>query len=102
MQGLRMNFINNLKTFFKATKADPVAIAVRNAFSAARSSYEQSQDTIRPYTNRAKHRAVIFRARYRRDQTKDADAYEEEVAAYTDPTDFAPYTEAELDAYTVK
>jgi hypothetical protein len=98
-----MNFINKLKTFFKATKAESVAIAVRDAFSSARYRYEQSQDAIRPYTTRAKHRAVIFHARYLYEQSqdaKDADAYDKTVAAYTDPADFAPYTEAELDSHT--
>ena len=97
---LLMNFINKLKNAFNAKKVDPVSIAIRDAFSLARCRYEQSQEAIRPYTARAKHRSAIFSARYRYDQTKDDDAYKKELAAYTDPDDFASYTEAELDAHT--
>jgi hypothetical protein len=97
-----MNFINNLKALFRAGNDDANPIAVCDAFSAARSRYEQFQEGAKSYTTRAKHRLVIMRARYRHDQIKDADAYEREVAAYTDPAGFAPYTEAELDAYTGK
>jgi hypothetical protein len=97
-----MNFINNLKTLFKATKDDAIPAAIRDAFSVARSRYERSQEAAKSYTMRAKHRAIIMRARYRHEQTNDTAAYEKEIAAYTDPADFAPYTEAELDAYTIK
>lgn len=97
-----MNFITNLKTFFKATEDDAVPIAIRDAFSVARSRYEQSQEAAKSYTMRAKHHAIIMRARYSYERSNDTAAYEKEVAAYTDPADFAPYTEAEFDAYTIK
>jgi hypothetical protein len=70
-----MSFINNLKTLFKVAKDDAIPIAVRDAFSAARSRYEQSQEAAKSYTMRAKHRAIIMRARYRYEQTKDRAAY---------------------------
>jgi hypothetical protein len=97
-----MNIINNLKILLKAKEDDAIPVTVRDAFSVARSHYELSQEAAKSYTMRAKHHAIIMRARYRYEQTNDTAAYEKEVAAYTDPADFAPYTEAELDVYTIK
>lgn len=65
----------------------------RDAFTTARSRYEESQREISSYTTLARDRAAIMRARIRYDQTKDSQAYEEEVAAFTDPAVFVPYTE---------
>jgi len=90
------------KSCSKPKKDDAVPIAIRDAFSVARSRFEQSQEAAHAYTMRAKHRAIIQHARSRYQQTKDAAAYEREVAAYTDPADFAPYTEDWLETYTVK
>jgi hypothetical protein len=97
-----MNFVEHLQAFFKAKKNDDRPVAVRDAFSLARTRYEQSQEASKSYTLRAKHRIIIMRARYRCDETKDTDAYEREIAAYTDPADFAPYTETELDEHTTR
>jgi len=82
------------------SKADNSGAAVKDVFSAASDSYDVANEAIQSFTTRANHRAVIFRARYSYDQFKDTDAYEQEVAAYAGPADFAPYTEAELDAHT--
>ena len=95
-----MNFLNNLKSLFIAAKDDNIPIAVRDAFSAARSRYEKCQEINQTNTTRSKHRLAIFRARHSFDQNKDADAYKKEIAAYTDMADFASYTEAELDTHT--
>jgi Kef-type K+ transport system membrane component KefB len=76
-------------------QAAAIPIALRDAFSAARARYEQSLETAKPYTTLAKHRASILRAHSRRVRSR-------EVAAYADPADFVPYTEAELESYTVK
>ena len=96
-----MKFINSLKTLFKATKDDAVPVAVRDAFNAARSRFEQSQEAVKSDATRAKNCGIIIRARYRFDQTDDVEAYEKEIAGI-EPADFVPYTEAELDAYTAK
>ncbi len=75
-------------------------VAVCDAFSAASDSYSAADDAIQSYTTRANHRSAILSARYDLDKYGNADTYDEVVAAYTDPADFAPYTEAELDAHT--
>jgi hypothetical protein len=72
-------------------------------FSAASDAYDAASNAIEAYTTRANHRSAIFRARYdlyKSPLDDSAAAYDEAVAAYTDPADFAPYTEAELDAHT--
>jgi hypothetical protein len=92
---------SRLLGYYITSKADNSGSAVNDAFTAASDCYDVANEAIQSFTTRANHRAVIFRARYRYDQSKDTDAYEEEVAAYTDPADSSPYTEAELDAYTV-
>jgi hypothetical protein len=63
-----MNFAKAVKDFFKAKKADPVAIATGEAFSDASDTYD--------------------------------DAYSKLLATPTEPAEFAPYTEAHLDAFT--
>jgi len=73
-------------------------VAVCDAFSAASNAYDAAYDAIQIYTTRANHRFEISNARH--DETLDAEAYDETVAAYTDPADFATYTETELDAHT--
>lgn len=100
-----MSFIDTIKAFFQAPKVDSVAVAARDAFSAANDAYDAAYDAIEGYSNRANHRYAILgatRALYKAplDDPYAADAYDEAVAAYTDPADFAPYTEAYLDAHT--
>ena len=89
------------KNFFKATKDDTVPIAIRDAFTVASSRYDQSQEAVQSYTVRARNRAQVYRRAWPRyQQTKDAEAFQKEIAACTDPADL--YTEAKFDAYTVK
>ena len=74
-------------------------LIISNPYSTAASdSYDAAYNEIEAYTTRANHCFEILNARH--DETLDAEAYDETVAAYTDPADFAPYTEAELDAHT--
>lgn len=87
------------------TKAEESGVVVRDIFGAASDSYSAAHDAIQSYTTRANHRHAIFWLRYdlyksSLDDSNAAAAYDEAVAAYTDPADFAPYTEAELDAHT--
>jgi hypothetical protein len=87
-------------------KAEDSGVAVNDAFSAASAAYSTAYDAIQTYTTRANHYSAILNARYELyksplSYSNAADAYDEAVAAYTDPADFAPYTAAELDAHTV-
>jgi hypothetical protein len=100
-----MNFIHTVKGFLKGSKVDPVAVAARDAFNAASDAYDTAFNAIEAYTNRANHRYAILGARHalykaRLDDPYAADAYDDAVAAYTDPADFEPYTEAYLSAHT--
>jgi hypothetical protein len=95
-----MNIIDTFKAFFKTPKVASVAIAVHDAFRTACDSYHAADDAIQSYTTRANHRSAIWIARRALYKTCDANAYDKAVAAYTDPVDFAPYTEAYLDAHT--
>ncbi len=93
----RLHTLLTHKPEFNATPA-----AACSAFTGARSRYEESQRAISSYTTLARDRAAIAHARIRYDQTKDSQTYEEEVAAFSDPAAFAPYTETELDDYTTR
>jgi len=100
-----MSFIDTLKAFFRAPKVDPAAIAVADAFSAAIAACDAAHDAIVGYTNRADHRYAILGARLALLRAPPDDpyapaAYDEAMAACTDPADFDPYTEAYLDAHT--
>jgi hypothetical protein len=100
-----MSFIDTLKAFFRAPKVDPAAIAAADAFSAAITACDAAIGAIDGYTNRANHRYAIVAARLTLlkaplDDPYAPAAYDEAVAAFTDPADFEPYTEAYLDAHT--
>jgi hypothetical protein len=100
-----MKLIDILKTFFKGSKVDPAVEAIRDAFSAASDACDTPFCVIEAYTTRANHRYAILEAKYALskasyDDRHAAEAYDNAVAAYTDPADFAPYTEAYLDAHT--
>ena len=92
--------LNTLLARKQESKVSPAVM--RDAFTAARSRYEESQQMISSYTSLARSRAAIARARIRYDETKDSQAYEKEVATFTDPAAFAPYTERELDDYAIR
>ncbi len=92
-----MSLINNLKSLFKGAKGNGIPIAIRDAFNTARSRYEQSQEAIKSHDTRAKHCGIIMACRH--GKTNALKIYEQESATYT-AGDFAPYTEADLDAYT--
>jgi hypothetical protein len=70
-----MSFISAFKAFFKAPNDDTNGISSHDAFTAASDCYHAASNAVSPYTTRAN-------------------------AAYTDPTDFEPYTAAYLDAHT--
>lgn len=100
-----MSFINTLKDFFEAPKVDTIEITVRDAFMAASDFYDAVSNAIDPYTTSANHRYAILRARTALskatlDDPYAAIAYDDAVAAYIDPADFEPYTEAYLNAHT--
>lgn len=100
-----MSFIDTVKAFLKAPKVDSVAIAVHDAFSDAGDAYDAAFHAIEPYTTRANHRLAILSARSALNKAPldglyADDAYDEAVAAYTDPADFYAYTEDYLDAHT--
>ncbi|MBI3417841.1 MAG: hypothetical protein HY043_21320 [Verrucomicrobia bacterium] len=92
-----MNVLKSIKAFFTASQPDPVAEATRNLFSAASDAFDAAYTGMETYTTRANHRHTIFVAAR---STHDADAYNEEIASYTDPADFEPYTDAYLGAHT--
>lgn len=90
---------------FYTEEVPTVAVAVRDAFSAASDAYDAAFRTIESYTTRANHCYAILNAKlalYKASlgDTVAADTYDEAVAPYTDPADFDPYTEAYLDAHT--
>lgn len=93
-----MSLINAIKSFFKATNVDPVAVAIYDRFTSANDAFDVQLGTTTPFSTRAINRYAIYaNAEFTGEQ---AEAYAEVVAAITDPTDFEPYTEAELDAHT--
>jgi hypothetical protein len=101
----RMKFFDTVKNFLKGAKADPAAVAAREAFNASIHTCDAAFLAIETYTWRANHRLAIHAAASRLheappDDPLAVDAYDKAIAAYTDPADFAPYTEAELDAHT--
>lgn len=100
-----MPVIESIKAFFARPKRDGVAAAVPNRFRAASDAFDAAFAAIEPYTTRANHRYTILEAR--RDllkapsgDTEACDAYDEVIAAYTDPADHESYTGAYLDAHT--
>ena len=100
-----MKFFDTVKNFWKSPKADPAAVAAREAFNASIHTCDAAFLAIETYTTRANHRLAIHAAASRLheappDDSLAADAYDKAVAAYTDPADFASYTEADLDAHT--
>ncbi len=92
-----MNLLKSLKAFFVSPQADPVATAARNRFSAASDAFDTAYAAGETYTTRANHRYTIFVAAR---ATHDADAYNKEIARYTDPADFQQYTDTYLAAHT--
>jgi hypothetical protein len=92
-----MNVLKGIKSFFTSREPDPAAAATRSSFSAANNAFDDAWDSIEPYTKRANHRYAIFLASR---SAEDAETYHDEIAGYTDPADFEPYTDAELDAHT--
>jgi len=94
-----MNLINNLKSLFKGAKGDTIPIAIRDAFNSARSRYEQSQEAIKSHDTRAKRCGIILACRH--GNANASKIYDQESATYT-AADFAPYAEADLDAYTAR
>ena len=93
-----MNVLKSVRAFFIAPETDPIATDSRNLFSAASDAFDAAYVRGETHTTRANHRFTIFMAARSHDQ---ADAYDEEIAGYTDPADFDPYTDADLDAHTV-
>jgi hypothetical protein len=92
-----MNSIRTRKARFTHGRADSLAEAARDAFRAAKETYDDAFRTIEAHTKRANHRLVIATAH----TDPHADAfYGEAIATFCDPADFAPYTEAELDAHS--
>ncbi len=92
-----MNVLKSIKAFFTAPEPDPIATANRNLFSAASDAFDAAYAHGETHTTRANHRYNIFMAAR---SPHDADAYNEEIARYTDPADFDPYTAVDLDAHT--
>ncbi|HTD68156.1 MAG TPA: hypothetical protein VK846_16650 [Candidatus Limnocylindria bacterium] len=76
---------------------DPIATASRDLFSAASDAFDAEYAKCEMHSTRANHRYTILMAAR---SPHDADAYNEEIASYSDPADFAPYTDADLDAHT--
>ena len=92
-----MNLLNRIKALFAAPVPNPVATATRRSFSAASDTFDSAYSECESYITRANHRyAVLMASR----SNHDADAYNEEIAGYTDPADFEPYTDAELDGHS--
>lgn len=92
-----MNIFRSLKAFFVAPPPDPVVTDGRIRFSAASDTFDAAYAAGETYTTRANHRYTISAAAH---STHDADSYNEVIAGYTDPADFEPYTDADLEAHT--
>jgi len=92
-----MNFVKRIKGFFTGSAPDAMATASRNLFSAANDAFDAAYASSETHATRANHRYIIWLAARSPD---DADAYNEEIAGYTDPSDFKPYTCADLDAHS--
>ena len=92
-----MSVLESIKAFFTAREPGPIATASRNLISAASDAFDAAYARGETHTTRANHRYRIFMAAR---SPHDADAYKEEIAGYTDSADFAPYTDADLDAHT--
>lgn len=90
-----MNLVDSFLNFLKASKVDPVSIAIRDAFSAASNSYSASFDAIVPYSIRANNRAAVLQA-FRNGTI----AFAEAETIYSERADYDPYTEAYIDAHT--
>ncbi len=85
------------------SSSNPVAVAC-SAFDLANEAYDVALSAITPYSFRAKHRHAILIAEHaltKEPATEHAiTAYDQAVAACSDPGDCAPYTVASLDAHT--
>lgn len=92
-----MNVFKRIKAFLTEPEPDPIATASRDLFIAASDAFDAAYASGGTHTTRANHRHNIFMASR---SPNDADAYNEEIAGYTDPADFAPYTDADLDAHS--
>lgn len=90
-----MNFLESIKAFFTGPAPDPIASANPNLFIAASNAFDSAYASGQIYTTRANHRYNIRMA-----AKSPSSEYDEEIAGYSDPSDFAPYTEADLDAHT--
>jgi len=92
-----MNLLKSIKAFLTAPEPDPAATASRNLFSAASDAFDAAYASGETHTTRANHR---YNIRMAARSSQDADAYNEEIAGYTDPADFESYTDADLDSHT--
>jgi hypothetical protein len=86
-----------IKAFLTAPEPDPIATASLALFSATSDAFDAAYASCQTHTTRANRRYNILMASR---SPHDANAYDEKIAGYTDPADFAPYTEAELDAHS--
>lgn len=100
-----MKLMATIRNFFNGPKIDPAALAALDAFISATDAYGVALEATMAYSLRANHRYLISEAKdvlndAPRDDPCAAREYEEAVSSFTDSADFAPYTEAELDAHT--
>lgn len=99
-----MKLFNTIKSFFRPPEVDPVAIAAQDLFSASSKACSAAFDAIVAQSTRANHRFTILKAILAREEdpldTTAAQDYQEVIATYTDPADFSPYNETELNDHS--
>jgi hypothetical protein len=84
-----------------------IGLGAFKAFGTASDAYDSALKGIETHTTRANHRFSILDAKRallkpsEEDFADAAAAYDEVIAAYNDPTDHEPYSEADLHAHTI-
>jgi hypothetical protein len=100
-----MSFLASIKRLFSQSESTS-ALLLHQQFDTAGVNFDKAVEGIDEYTNRANHRYTIQAAEYKLlraplGDTSVIDEYDQIVAEFPDPADFAPYTTDYLNQHSL-